>query len=608
MSKEHQRVSINSFAYAFHSECGEVIDSEIFKGQPLYGNNFKKVLRNGKIWEMLVLSNFRPLMDWRSIPFTQGGALTLTHHTVNAFLSFISQQSHKVFYLTNVPLDVRFLKPKNSLEEKYFSLFTPTVVVDLLEVRKGKDGKITLTVYEIKTSSKVKPYHVVQASFYALVLEEIFKNTPVKIDREIKIIYRQAEGFKIFSKTTADKRELFNSFLQRIENLLQTKGLVPFVKSLCITRDCQKLNFCYDSAVKNLSISLFKSLKHEKQKLFQSVLVDTAKALNNYIKLLKNLNLPLGFDARAFDAELKLFKNHGVACGLFSCSQSSVIADKFNQNFLSDLKAPNTLYIDVIYGDVAPVGIVLLFSTQKGSKLDKLFTNNPKISLNKNNLYTLVFDFSCEKFSYSYPTWKRFKKLFLQLILFRELPLTVIFRNEEAQKALESILYGEIEKLINQHFDGNSSVPQLQDLIEVWRILKGIDYAYNVDKKLRVLVLEELVGKIWQTNEPFTFKLPSFMAIARLENPSLKGKSFKGIPYKKVGCSEGGELLKVETSEEEILKEHYSALFPYDPRLVELEEDLPEGGYSVNPILWDYLILTALWGVTLFGLNGEETR
>lgn len=430
----------------------------------------------------------------------------------------------------------------------------------------------------------------------------------MEVSRSIKIIFRQPQGYKIFEKHTADKRKLFNSFLQKAEDYLQTAPLTPFVKFICVERDCQPLNDCYKKAVKNLSVSLFKSLKHEGQKLFQSAQIDTAKDLRNYVKLLKQLQQPLGFEEEAFNTEYDLYRREGVACGLDGCNPSKVKAKQWGRNFLGTLLADNILYIDLLYGDVAPLGVILILLTPENSNLDLLYTNNPKINLNGVNIYPLVFDFSCQQFCYEGNVWRRFKQFFLQLLLFRRYPLSVVFRNEEAQKGLETLIYGELNELLKRAFKSGKVPPTLGDLMDVWRILKGIDYSYNIDKKLRVYILEELIGQIWQTNEPFNFKLPSFIAIAKLFKNGIS--TFKGAPYKKFGCPNGkknslSEELKINLSEEKALSDCYHPLAPFRPSCIGLEEDFTS--YKVDPKLWDYLILTGLWGLYDLFLGLKES-
>jgi serine/threonine protein kinase len=606
--KNPKPISLKEFAYAFHSECGIVIDHEVFKGLPLYGRNFNVAILNGIAWENWVLLNFKPLLDWKYLPFTSSGSKTL-NEVLNSFIHYIQRYPKEKFYITDVPVDIGLaLQSLNleNLEKKYIPLFGQKVRIDLLEVEK-QNSQIVLTVYEIKSSGKVKPYHIIQASFYSFLLEETFKNTLVKINREIKIIYRQPDGFKIYKKITADKRQLFTSFLKKTEDLLGTKNLTPFVKPFCLTRDCQKLRIdCFNKATANLSVSLFKSLKKERQKLFQSGFVDTSEKLLEYIELLEGLKQPLGFDKEAFLAELKLYQQHGIGCGLDFCSLSNVKATQYRKNFLSKILAENILYIDVIYGDIAPVGIGLIISTPKNSMLDRLMLRHKKLSKGNRHIYPIMFNFSCKEFSYDSYVWKRFQSLLIQLVLFREKPLTVIFRNEEAQKAIENLLHREIENKIA----ANSS-SQLNYLIEVWEILKGVDYVYNLSKKLRVYILEDLINHIWQTNEPFTFKLPSFIAINNLLKDNTK--TFKGSPYTIFGCppeqsqTQGNNVQdkKVELGEEEILKKCYNALAPYEPSCIYTAQENNSFRLKVPPDLWDYTVLTGLWGVNLL-LNSAE--
>jgi len=158
------KIPLKQFAYAFHSECGIVLENEGLKGNILYGTNFFTVLKNGKIWENWVLNQFNPLLYWDFLPFTNGGNADL-NSTLKDFIHYIKNFPHSTFYIYGVPIDIRGIIKNlslNQLEKKYISRFSPKVFIDLLEVKKEGDN-IVLTLYEIKSSSRVKPYHVVQA-------------------------------------------------------------------------------------------------------------------------------------------------------------------------------------------------------------------------------------------------------------------------------------------------------------------------------------------------------------------------------------------------------------------------------------------------------------
>jgi len=534
---------LSKLAISYHSECGKIIDEEFFKDTDTC--NIPNMISRGKEWEENILED----LETSSYP----GDLSLS--TAKNFINFLKNQLGKKDKVFIKKLKVNFkgisLPNNNSFTQKLH----PYVEIDLIKAYKQK-GNIILEVFEIKYSNLIKEYQVFQAGFYVYILKEIFKNFPnVKVSNKINIIYKKLSnsnnGYDIFERHISDLGNYLVSSLNNIRNIYDTyakkKNTVLFLNPLCVFRRCKFWDLCYEESIKKGGISLFKSLKNEKRKLFYSLHIDVGSKLKIFgMKHLKVYRT-------AYFVEKYLVKKYGFwdykTKPIEELKVIKLNSDGFYYNY------ENIVYLDVIYKDSDPWSIVLVVLGNSDSFDSKVFGKYEytRFYINGKEKYLFTFLF-CWVDCFQATAWLEFKNLIHSL----KQEFLFVYLNEEVKEGLLNIINEEIEFYLNL-----KDFSKLRKTLELKKTLFGSNECFNTQRNLENLILDEELIHNYMTNEPYSYKLPSFFTI----NRSYKFKILADYWIKINKICRLHETVNLKVSKQYIQKlidSVYSPVLPYD--------------------------------------------
>lgn len=403
-------------------------------------------------------------------------------------------------------LDSEDLKDLKNLIEKRGSVDNQYIYLDGFLTKK-KDGKIYIKVVEVKSSKEVQKSHIFQALWYAVALENCFKDFAV-IEDEIEIITRSlASKYKRNNIKVASKIKSLFSFLESILKRVQSynEDEMPPLNQMC--ESCNKINDCFIKSVDKKSIFLLKSIKKEVLYLNKKGYKEI-NSINEDIHKLEDTIL-----ISPFKVEAEIVNNQGFYKDLSRLPEanSSTLTLKIPKSIVGFTLIPNPIYH-------VPLALSVFFYG-KNIDISSIFNNYEE---------NTIGDFKFSSFII-YPTkehdLEKYENYILELLfsMFEflkelETEISVLYFDDKSKRALSSFLFYHLKKS-----------KKIEDLISAYKASSFSDSLEMEGYKETGFILQEfLLLNGAMTNEPYNFKLSGIRSLGNKLTGSFK---FNYIPF-----------------------------------------------------------------------------